>query len=292
MRILYRQLSQKSDKREGRELLSSVGIENSYFKLIEQRAKDEFSTKKKHSHTGYEFHMVMEGSQTYKTADGTFVVKKGNLLAIPKGKTHALIAAELPLTKYAVTFSFGERADEIWNGLHDAKCCCFQIPERIFSNSATISGFRQNFFNSTNILIENCVFETIVLLLQAMGITEKHTAPPQATENSRDLRVELAKQFISDNIQSPLSVSELAAYCYVSEKQLTRLFISAEGCSPGDYIRRQRVEHIEELLRASEASLGEICRIMGFANESGFNAFFKKNNGMPPGEYRKMVKNQ
>lgn len=291
MRILYRQSAIDRDKKDERSLLSSVGIENSYFKLIEQRENDEFTTKKKHSHTGFEFHMVIEGSQTYSTDDGTFEVTKGNFLAVPKGRVHALIGAELPLVKYAVTFSFNDICGEIWNGLSSAKCCCLPIPERIMSNVRSIVGYRQSGYPSAKALVENCVFETILLLLQAIGITEVGTVAHQSAESVKDVRVELAKQFVSDNIESPLTVSEIAAYCYISEKQLTRLFLGVEGCSPGDYIRRQRMLYAEELLRTSEASLSEICRIMGFANESGFNAFFKKYNGMPPGEYRKMVKN-
>lgn len=291
MRILYRQSANKRDKKDERTLLSSVGIENSYFKLIEQKGNDEFTTKKKHSHTGFEFHMVVEGSQTYDTDNGIFKVSKGNMLAVPKGRVHAMIDAELPLVKYAATFAFDEHCGEFWNGASSVDCCCIPIPERILSNARSIVAYRKSESHSSDALVENCVFETVILLLQAIGVTEVIALPQQRAESSKDARVELAKQFVSDNIETQLSVSEIAAYCYLSEKQLTRLFMEAEGCSPGDYIRRQRMLHIEEMLRTSELSLGEISRIMNFPSEAGFNTFFKKNNGMPPGEYRKMINN-
>ena len=293
MRILYRQNSiekqEKSEKRAGRGLFCDFGIENCYFKRIEQEEPSTSNTKKRHSHTGYEFHMVVEGEQTYETEDGIFTAKKGSLLAIPRGRAHALKSTVHPLVKYAVTFSFSECAEDIWGGIENAICCCLPVPERILSGLEAVREYRSKSLPSSEVLIENCVFETVMLLLSAMNIREKGNCNVILPPPNGDERVELAKQFISDNIESPMQVGEVAAYCYVSEKQLTRLFRASEGYSPGEYIRRQRVKHIEDLLRIPEISLGEVSRRMGFFNESGFNAFFKKYNGMPPGEYRKMI---
>ena len=83
----------------------------------------------------------------------------------------------------------------------------------------------------------------------------------------------------------------MASYCYISEKQLNRLFMADMEISVADYIRRVRMQKIEELLTETNISLSQISERFGFPTVHGFNVFFKKYNGMPPGECRKMTKN-
>jgi AraC-like DNA-binding protein len=84
-------------------------------------------------------------------------------------------------------------------------------------------------------------------------------------------------------------VGEVAKYCYLSTKQLTRIFNVYEGVSPGEYIIKARVAKIKKLISDKSFSLKQISDIMHFNNEYYFNAFFKKHSGLPPGEYRKML---
>ncbi len=291
MKTIYRQNQTGQKNHREASPFFEYGINNCYFKSIKQGSADGSSTKKRHSHTGYEFHIVVGGKQCYETCDGDFAVDSGYFLAIPKGRAHRLISAEYPIEKYAVTFSFGEHSKDVFDAFKGEKCLCLPIPERVLSNIRAALEYSTDTRRSSEFFVESCVFETAILLLRAIGITEKLLAIPDLIEKSEDGRVELARQFIVDNIELPLRVSEVAAYCYISEKQLTRLFYSTENLSPAAYIRREKVKHIEKLLRIPDLSLGEISRRMGFPNEPGFNAFFKQNNGMPPGEYRKMITN-
>ena len=103
----------------------------------------------------------------------------------------------------------------------------------------------------------------------------------------QDPRLAMAKQYIIDNAEQKLSVSEVAAYCALSEKQLTRLF-DTEDTTPAEFIRSQKIKLIEQMLSDGNASLKEISDKMNFSNEFYFNTFFKKYSGMTPGEYRKM----
>ena len=195
---------------------------------------------------------------------------------------------EYPIEKYAITFTLDV---SLFDGIDGERCVCLPISERMLSNIRTAGELARANSSSCAKIVENCVFEIAIMLLKEMGITEKSAKPSlMAAEKGDDERVELAKIFIADNIESPLQVSEVAEYCYVSKKQLTRLFYACENLSLGTYIRRERIRHAELLLRTTDLTVGEISRKMNFPNESGFSAHFKKNNGMPPGEYRRMFK--
>ena len=287
MRILYRQ---SSNEKRNSDMLAQYGISNCYFKSIKLSGKEGSGTKKRHSHAGYEFHIMLERKQIYATDKGEIALESGKILAFSKGASHALVANDHPTSKYAFTFMLDETffcADEV------SDCTFFELSERILSNIRAAESLQKD-KTLKAIFIEYIVFETVCLLLEGVGAKRRGlNLPKEETrdESDRDERVELAIQFIKDNIESSIRVSEVASYCYISEKQLGRLFFQGIGQNIASYIRSERLRRIEELLSDTKLSLSEISDRFGFPSEHGFNVFFKKYNGMPPGEYRKMTTN-
>lgn len=269
--------------------MSEHGIDDCYFKSISQKCGDIGGTRKRHSHTGFEFHIMLSGSQTYETERSKFVLDGGKILAVPKGIPHSLSASSYPIEKFAFTFSLDDGRFE-YDGLND--CVLFEIPERVLSNIHSMTELHKS-FDSQKVLLENSVFETVLLLLKEVGIAQLPTVEQDKLpiRNNGDQRVELARRFILDNIEEPICVGEVAAYCYISEKQLNRLFSADIGMTVTEYIRRERVRRIEELLSNTNLAITQISDRMRFPDEHGFNIFFKKYNGMPPGAYRKMTQN-
>ena len=134
-------------------------------------------------------------------------------------------------------------------------------------------------------LIENAVFEILITYFRQNGFNEKNI-DCQDDENATLI---LAKQYIYDNVESALSVKDVAEYCYLSTKQLTRIFLRYDNIAPGEFIRKERVKRIEQLIVENKYTLKQISDKMNFGNEHYFNLFFKQNYGMPPGEYKRMV---
>lgn len=287
MRILYRQ-STNCEKEEG--LLSRYGINKCYFKSIKQSAGDGCDVKKRHSHTGFEFHIMIDGKQCYETDGGIFELDSGKIFAVPRGVPHSLLSCSHFFKKYAFTFLL---SDEFFDSKSVSECILINAPERILSNIREVEALDKE-MGLREVLIENIVFETVCLLLRELGIDVKiadYGCQNLAESKKMDERVELAILFIKDNVETPLQVGEVASYCYISEKQLNRLFMADMEISVADYIRRVRMQKLEELLTETNISLSQISERYGFPTEHGFNVFFKKYNGMPPGEYRKMTKN-
>ena len=119
-----------------------------------------------------------------------------------------------------------------------------------------------------------------------MGQKESARVVPSYDENAV---LNLARQYVSDNIEFFPSVSDVAEYCHLSTKQLTRIFHKHLLMPPGEYITLERVACIEKMLLDEQYSLKEISEKMSFSSEYYFNAFFKKHWGMPPGSYKKMM---
>ncbi len=289
MKIIYRQTSQKGDIKKVANCFDEFGIKNCYFKQIEQKAPDKSTTKKRHSHTGFEIHMLMQGSHVYECEDRIFTLQAGNFIMFPTGVTHRLVSSIHPISKFVITFSLDSSALNGWAFGCSEACVLGKIPENVLLAIDFIKKENENSTLCSEKMIENRVFEVAIMLVRNCGGSDK------TRKNDKyaplDERVELAKQFIRDNIEEPLQVGEVAAYCYLSEKQLTRIFIEVEDMTIASYIRNEKVKYIENLLANSSLSISNICERMKFPTESGFNAYFKRYNGMPPGEYRKMITN-
>jgi len=83
----------------------------------------------------------------------------------------------------------------------------------------------------------------------------------------------------------PPTLTELAALCRLSVRQLTRGFRVSRGCSIGDYLARYRVGYAKRLL-VTEQSVKAIAYSLGFASPSGFCYAFRRLAGESPGQFR------
>ena len=163
-------------------------------------------------------------------------------------------------------------------------CFCGTATPRLLSNFDFICQEATLKKESSHTLIENGILECLVSIFRLSGIKEKDSCHRQDDH----IITSLAKKYIEDNIQLNPSVPDVSEYCYLSAKQLTRIFTKFEGISPGEYITKRRVARIEKLILEDCLSLKQISELMNFNNEYYFNTFFRNHAGMPPGEYRKM----
>jgi AraC family transcriptional regulator len=97
-------------------------------------------------------------------------------------------------------------------------------------------------------------------------------------------RLQVIEERLSD-VQELPTLSELAALCKLSVRQLTRGFRASRGCSIGDYVANSRIERAKRLL-SSDQSIKTIAYSLGFNSSSGFCFAFRRATGMTPGEFR------
>ena len=310
MKIIYKQPKTKS-------LLHELGVQNCYFKHLTVAEDANHITKKEHHHTGFEIHMIMEGYQEYECGNMPFHVEEGTFFLIPPLLGHRFAATAPHTSKYSLTFectpelaaslslldqspyarselsqstrrnTFLNTGADTSQSISNSVPQCIQGPlsqrmtEIIRHIAEEYAGKKQ----TSGLLISNAVLELVVLFLRTLGLKEE-TA--QTGDSEEDFRLTLAKQYIQDNIKAALSVSDVAHYCHISTKQLTRIFQKSENITPLKYIQNQRVACIEMLLGQNDLTLKEISEVMNFTNEYYFNTFFRNHAGMTPGAYRKM----
>ncbi len=280
MEILYKQSNDKHSTR-----LCDYGIERCYLKHLSYRADRVSVTRKGHHHTGFEIHIIERGYQEYEIGGKTVTVNASEILVLSPLITHIAKDEDDETEKYAITFSTVE-------GSHLARACesidgyfLARIPDAVRESIKTIERERRDVKPYSDAIIEGRALECVLRILQLIGIGESESRPVR----DEDTRLLLAKQYVRDNVLRPVTLSEVASYCCISEKQLTRIFKKSDGVTVTEYIRKERCLHIEKLLAERNLSLREISDMMNFSSEYYFNAVFKKLSGMTPGAYRKCI---
>lgn len=92
---------------------------------------------------------------------------------------------------------------------------------------------------------------------------------------------------ISVSISKKIELEELAAVGNVSVVTVIRLFASYLQTTPGEYIRRKRLESACELLRMPEYSIKEVAGLLGYSSPQYLATDFRKQYGMSPREFQK-----
>lgn len=100
-----------------------------------------------------------------------------------------------------------------------------------------------------------------------------------------------AIQFILNNYERELSITDIARYVFLSPSYFTRAFKEDTGLSPIHYLLKVRIKRACELLEDSDMKIGEIAYSVGFSNQQRFNDMFKKQTKMTPMQYRNTARN-
>lgn len=92
--------------------------------------------------------------------------------------------------------------------------------------------------------------------------------------------------YMSEHLDQPLRVTELAALANVSPTHFTVLFKEQTGCSPREYLHLLRIHRACQLLHDTAFSVKDIAARLGYQDPFHFSRQFKAFQGLSPSEYR------
>jgi AraC family transcriptional regulator len=121
------------------------------------------------------------------------------------------------------------------------------------------------------------VVEGLVLELIGASSRSRNDKSPRWLRDARD--------FIHAHRLERPSLADIARAGGIHPANLVRGFRAHLRCSPGEYMRRLRLEHARTAL-ASEKSLADIAIEAGFYDQSHFTTAFRRHFGVTPSAYR------
>ncbi|QBP40015.1 AraC family transcriptional regulator [Paenisporosarcina antarctica] len=92
--------------------------------------------------------------------------------------------------------------------------------------------------------------------------------------------------YINDEVETELSVEEIAKYFQVSTSHLSRIFREHVGITLVEYLNVRRVEESQYYLRHTNKSILAISKQYHFCNQSYFTRIFKKYTEVTPKQFR------
>ncbi|MEV6348691.1 helix-turn-helix domain-containing protein [Actinoplanes sp. NPDC051851] len=93
-------------------------------------------------------------------------------------------------------------------------------------------------------------------------------------------------QWALRRLGEPIRLRDMAARAHLSERQLTRRFLSVFGRTPGAWLTAERLRHAQALLETTELTIEAVAGSCGFGTAAGLRAAFAKHLHISPSDYR------
>ncbi len=106
-------------------------------------------------------------------------------------------------------------------------------------------------------------------------------------EDSAGHRIKPAIDYLSSNYGRTIRISDLSSICNMSIRRFQDLFLDHTGLTPTSYLGRIRLSAVKEYLANTYLTMKEIAERTGFCNEYYLSRCFRRQNGAPPGEFRR-----
>ena len=153
------------------------------------------------------------------------------------------------------------------------------IDPKVYDNSSTF--FQYIAYNKK--MTQSVFIETQSILSMLMS---RFFETAKDKLSNKDVRITKSLQYIHENIDKNISITELAGLSCVSEDHFIRLFRKEMDQTPLKYINQKKMEKAQLLLLTTNLSVCNIAMKLSMYTNSYFNKIFKQYAGKTPLQYR------
>ena len=232
------------------------------------------------THSMAELVYVDQGS-LHSVADGQdFILEQGDMVLYAPEQWH-MQYAEPPQAPRLVSIGFearGVRWESLSNRRFHSDREAIRLLQQILAEQEQGDGER--------------IFSLLTLLLLRLqgknGKAEKQCVQPDIS--GENIMIRKAQQYVQENVTQKLTVPVVAEAVGVSASYLTALFQKHLRFSPGEYIRRIKLQQSQQLIREGQMNFTQIAETLQYSTVHHFSRQFKQAFGMTPTEYAKSVR--
>lgn len=134
---------------------------------------------------------------------------------------------------------------------------------------------------------ESSILKDTSTLKDTARTSSSESKPEENTASS--FIVKNALQYIDENYQQKIMLSEVAENIYVSQWHLSKLLHRHTGQNFSEILNNVRINKAKELLDNPTLRIGDIAEEVGFVDIAHFSKVFKKIVGISANEYRNTV---
>ncbi len=142
---------------------------------------------------------------------------------------------------------------------------------------------------STDIIVSQLTLLLLNLLREAEKPSGAKVKNANVVQNENEV-IRRAQQYVAEHIREKLSVPLIAGAVGVSPSYLTVLFHRNLQISPGEYIRRIKLQESKQMIRENNLNFTQIAAVLQYSTVHHFSRQFKDKFGITPTEYAKSVR--
>ena len=224
-----------------------------------------------------ELHSVVDGQD--------LLLKQGDLVIYGPNQWH-MQYADIGIAPRFVTISF--EVDGVdFTPLLERK---FTAPQQVASllQSMLREQEKMDCF-STDIIVSQLTLLLLYLLRESVKPTGSKVKNTNVVQNENEI-IRQAQQYVAAHIREKLSVPMVAGQVGVSASYLTVLFHKNLQISPGEYIRRIKLQESKQMIRENNLNFTQIASALQYSTVHHFSRQFKEKFGITPTEYAKSVR--
>ena len=224
-----------------------------------------------------ELHSVVDGKDT--------LLKQGDIVLYGPDQWH-MQYADIGVAPRFVTISFDVGSADL-TPLLDRP---FTAPQHVVSLLQLMLREQEKMDRfSKDIILSQLNLMLLYLLREAASPTSPKLRSANSVHSENEI-IRKAQQFISTHIREKLSVPMVAAEVDVSPSYLTALFHKNLQISPGEYIRRIKLQESKQMIRENDLNFTEIAAALQYSTVHHFSRQFKEKFGITPTEYARSVR--
>lgn len=225
----------------------------------------------------------IDGKGWFEQGAYHWTIQAGDIFFCFKDMKHSYGADEKePWSNYWVCF-VGESAQSFYNLLQvspQTPILHLEDKKKLISLFLEIFKTLEYGYSLNNLIYaSSCVHQ----ILSYMYYSQMYTY----SSHFKDIDIEKIVNFMHENIDSVLTLKQLADYSNISKYYYSRKFKEKTGYSPIDYFNRLKIQKACHLLDADVMRISEVSRLIGLNSPYYFSALFKKFMGYSPKEYKK-----
>jgi transcriptional regulator GlxA family with amidase domain len=111
-----------------------------------------------------------------------------------------------------------------------------------------------------------------------------------AVDRHPDELISQIQFWLKTNLNTELSLNDIAQQFGISQRSFTRRFKYATGINATQYWQKLKIQTAKELLAASNLSIQEVAFQVGYQDQANFTRLFKQRLNITPKAYRAMVR--
>lgn len=242
----------------------------------------------RHDHSEIEIFFIMEGSAQVTVKNQSYELEQEDIVVVNSGELHSVessmncIICDIHISCRKILELTGENT------------CIFECNSRIditrsYSSIRTV--MREVIYQyikrepgKTDCLKISALYKLLDCLIENYRV--ESVIGKSGHKLDDNARVQQIYQYVNQNYQYGINMSELAEQLFLSTSTLSRVFKKETGIYFTDYVLHVRMNHAVDELLESEKSITTIALDCGFSNPSVFNRSFKELYGITPSEYR------